>query len=118
MWRAHASVILAFAAAVACGRAPEARQYDLRGQILAVDRERREVLVDHEDIAGFMPAVLAFAKRFGVTAQPADPDIGLVHNLRTAIIDPQGRLVTAYSGTMWTPAELVADLRKAPAPAH
>ncbi|MBI2187218.1 MAG: SCO family protein [Acidobacteria bacterium] len=62
--------------------------------------------------------VLAFAKRFGVTAQSGDPDIGLVHNLRTAVIDAHGRLVTAYSGNTWTPAELVADLRKAPAPAH
>ena len=285
MWRAHALVVLALAAA-ACSRPPEARQYEVRGQILAVDRDRREVLVDHEDIQGFMPAmtmpyrvddpalldgktpgdlftatlvvedvraylatltttghaplrtppagplvtdadlltegdvvpdhalvdhtgaarplgslrggrvaltfmytrcplpdfcplmdkhfaavqreiraspdladvrlvsvtldpdydvpavlerhakalgaepgrwdflsgtpdeVLAFAKRFGVTAQPGDPDIGLVHNLRTAVIDAEGRLVTAYSGNMWTPAELVADLKKAPASAH
>jgi len=284
MWRAHGLVILALAAAAACGRAPESRQYEVRGQILAVDRDRREVLVDHEDIQGFMPAmtmpyrvddpalldgkkpgdlftatlvvedvraylstltttgrapleappagplvtdadllregevvpdhalvdhtgaprplgslrggrvaltfmytrcplpdfcplmdkhfaavqqeirtapdladvrlvsvtldpdydvpavlerharalgaepgrwyfltgtpdeVLAFAKRFGVTAQPGDPDIGLVHNLRTAVIDADGRLVAAYSGNMWTPAELVADLKKAPAP--
>jgi protein SCO1/2 len=286
MSRAHAVVIVALAAAAACSRTPEARQYELRGQILAVDRARREVLVDHDDIAGFMPAmtmpyrvedpalldgkkpgdlftatlvveearaflstltatghaplntppagplitdadllrdgevvpdqalvdhtgtarslaslrggrvaltfmytrcplpdfcplmdkhfaavqegiraapdladvhlvsvtldpdydvpavlerhakalgaqagrwhfltgkpadVLAFAKRFGVTAQSGDPDVGLVHNLRTAIIDPQGRLVTAYSGNMWTPAELLADLRKTPAPAR
>jgi protein SCO1/2 len=286
MWRPHAVLIVIVAAASACGRAPDARQYELRGQILAVDRDRREVLVDHEDIAGFMPAmtmpyrvdnpmlldgkqpgdlftatlvveetraylsaltttghaplktppaaplitdadllregevvpdhalvdhtgaprplgslrghrvaltfmytrcplpdfcplmdkhfaavqqeigkspdladvrlvsvtldpdydvaavlerhakalgaqpgrwyfltgkpddVLGFARRFGVTAQSGDPDIGLVHNLRTAIIDPQGRLVTAYSGNMWTPAELVADLRKTSAPAH
>jgi protein SCO1/2 len=286
MWHAHSLAILAVVAAAACGRAPEARQYEVRGQILAVDRDRREVLVDHEDIKGFMPAmtmpyrvndpalldgktpgdlftatlvvedvraylstltttghapletqpagplitdadllkegevvpdyalvdhtgtarplgslrgqrvaltfmytrcplpdfcplmdkhfaavqqeirrspdladvrlvsvtldpdydvpavlarhaaalgaepgrwyfltgkpdeVLAFAKRFGVTAQPGDPDIGLVHNLRTAVIDAQGRLVTAYSGNMWTPAELVADIKKAPAPAH
>jgi len=286
MARAQAVLMLAVAAAAGCGGAPEARQYEVRGQILTVDRERREVLVDHEDIAGFMPAmtmpyrvddpalldgkepgdlftatlvvedvraylstltttgraplkapptaplitdadllkegavvpdhalvdhtgaarpigslrggrvaltfmytrcplpdfcplmdkhfaavqqdvqaspdladvrlvsvtldpdydvpavlerhatalgaepgrwyfltgrpdeVLAFAKRFGVTAQPGDPDIGLLHNLRTAIIDAQGRLVAAYSGNMWTPAELVADLRKTPAPAR
>jgi protein SCO1/2 len=286
MWRAHAVAIVALTTIVACTRAPETRQYEVRGQILALDRERREVLVDHEDIAGFMPAmtmpyrvddpallegkkpgdlftatlvvedtraylstltatghaplktpsggpliteadllkegevvpdhslvdhtgaarplgslrggrlaltfmytrcplpdfcplmdkhfaavqeeirrssdltdvrlvsvtldpdydvpavlarhakalgaqpgrwyfltgkpddVLAFAKRFGVTAQADDPDIGLVHNLRTAIIDPQGRFVAAYSGNMWTPAELIADLRKTPAPAR
>jgi len=286
MWRTRAVSIALVVAASACGRAPDARQYEVRGQILAVDRDRREVLVNHQDIPGFMPAmtmpyrvedaalldgkkpgdlftatlvvedvraylstltttghapletppaaplitdadllkegevvpdhalvdhtgtarplgslrgsrvaltfmytrcplpdfcplmdkhfaavqqeirrsrdladvrlvsvtldpdydvpavlerhakalgaeagrwyfltgqpadVLAFAKRFGVTAQPGDPDIGLVHNLRTAVIDAQGRLVTAYSGNMWTPAELVADLRKTPAPAR
>ena len=69
-------------------------------------------------LSGTPDEVLAFAKRFGVTAQPGDPDIGLVHNLRTAVIDAEGRLVTAYSGNMWTPAELVADLKKAPAPAR
>ena len=286
MSRAAALMILALVTTAACGRAPEARQYEVRGQILRIDRERREVLVDHEDITGFMPAmtmpykvndpalldgkqsgdlftatlvveevnaylstltttgraplkaeaatplitasdllaegetvpddalvdqtgtarpistlrghrvavtfmytrcplpdfcplmdkhfaavqqeigrspdladvrlvsvtldpdydvpavlarhaatlgaerdrwyfltgtpddVLAFARRFGVTAQSGDPDIGLVHNLRTAIIDPEGRFVTAYSGTMWTPAELVADIKKTPAPAR
>jgi cytochrome oxidase Cu insertion factor (SCO1/SenC/PrrC family) len=41
-----------------------------------------------------------------------------VHNLRTAVIAPDGRLVKAYSGNMWTPAELIADLKAAPAPAH
>jgi protein SCO1/2 len=283
---ARGLVLLALAAPAACAGAPESRQYEVRGQILAVDRDRREVLVDHADIPGFMPAmtmpyrvedaglldgkqpgdlftatlvvedvraylstltttghapietppagplitdadllkagevvpdhalvdhagtsrpisalrggrvaltfmytrcplpdfcplmdrhfaaiqkevrtspdladvrlvsvtidpdydvpavlerhakalgaepgrwffltgrpdeVLAFAKRFGVTAQRGDPDVGLVHNLRTAVIDAQGRLVAAHSGNMWTPAELVADLRKAPAPVH
>jgi protein SCO1/2 len=286
MWRVGGLVLLATAAVAACSRAPEARQYEVRGQILGIDRERREVLVDHADIKGFMPAmtmpyrvndpalldgkkpgdlftatlvveevhaylstltttghaplktppagplitdadllregdvvpdhalvdhqgtarplgslhghrvaltfmytrcplpdfcplmdkqfaavqeeirrspdlrdvrlvsvtldpdydvpavlerhaktvgaepgrwffltgkpddVLAFAKRFGVTAQPGDPDVGLVHSLRTAVIDAQGRLVTAYSGNMWTPAELVADLKQASPPVH
>jgi protein SCO1/2 len=42
----------------------------------------------------------------------------ITHNLRTAVIDPQGRLVTIHTGNSWTPAELVADLTAAPAPAH
>jgi protein SCO1/2 len=65
---------------------------------------------NREDVAGF-------AKSFGVTVD-APAGSPLVHNLRTAVIDPQGRLVKAYSGNMWTPAELVADLKAAPAPAH
>ena len=62
--------------------------------------------------------ITAFARSFGVTAEPDTPGSALVHNLRTAVIDPDGRLVKAYSGNMWTPAELIADLTAAPAPAH
>jgi protein SCO1/2 len=36
-----------------------------------------------------------------------------VHNLRTAVVDREGRLARLVSGNEWTPAELVADLRKA-----
>ena len=66
-------------------------------------------------VTGDRDEVLAFAKRFGVIAEPGEPNT-LVHNLRTAVIDSQGRLVTAYSGNMWSPAELVADLNATPAP--
>ncbi len=48
-------------------------------------------------------------------AEPGEPNT-LVHNLRTAVIDSQSRLVKAYSGNMWSPAELVADLKATPAP--
>ncbi len=41
----------------ACQRAPEARTYQLKGQVLAVDAATREILVKHEDIPGFMPAM-------------------------------------------------------------
>jgi protein SCO1/2 len=66
-------------------------------------------------VTGNRDELSRFNKAFGVTADAGSP---LVHNLRTAVIDPQGRLVKAYSGNMWTPAELVADLTAAPAPAH
>jgi protein SCO1 len=42
--------------------------------------------------------------------------IDITHNLRTAVIDPDGRLVTMHTGNSWTPAELIADLTAAPAP--
>ena len=41
----------------ACGRAPESRTYQLKGQVFAVKPETKEVLVKHEDIPGFMPAM-------------------------------------------------------------
>ena len=51
------AVAAALVAAVACSRAPESRRYELRGQIVGISPERQEVLVDHEDIPGFMPAM-------------------------------------------------------------
>lgn len=61
-------------------------------------------------LTGKRDDVLAFARRFGVITEPGDASAPVVHNLRTAVIDPQGRLVKAYSGSIWSPAELVADL--------
>jgi protein SCO1/2 len=60
-----------------------------------------------------------FAAKFGVIAEPSDesPAI-LTHNLSTAVIDADGRLVKIRPGNMWTPADLIADLTAAPAPAH
>lgn len=62
--------------------------------------------------------VLGFAKRFGVLAEPGESAGIVVHNLRTAVIDAQGRLVSVHSGNMWTPAEIVADLTKASTSTH
>lgn len=42
---------------VSCSRAPEHRTYQLTGQILVVKPDTNEVLVKHEDIPGFMPAM-------------------------------------------------------------
>lgn len=39
---------------LACSRA---RQYELRGQVLAVDRARQELTIKHDDIRGFMPGM-------------------------------------------------------------
>jgi protein SCO1/2 len=53
------------------------------------------------------------ASRFGVSviADPNTPTF--THNLRTAVIDPRGRLVNVYSGNDWTPDGLLNDLRNA-----
>jgi protein SCO1/2 len=61
----------------------------------------------------------AFSARFGVTAEPSDESPAvLTHNLSTAVIDADGKLVKIRPGNMWTPAELIADLKAVPAPAH
>lgn len=60
-----------------------------------------------------------FASKFGVTAEPSDESPAVItHNLSTAVIDADGRLVKIRAGNMWTPAELIADLKAAPAPRH
>src|SRR6185503_20657330 len=50
-------VSLTLALLVACSREPPARQYELEGQILGIERARNEVLIRHENIKGFMPAM-------------------------------------------------------------
>ena len=69
-------------------------------------------------VTGPTEELARFARSFGVTTEQSAPDALVVHNLRTAVIDSEGRLVKAYSGNMWTPAELIADLKAVPAPAH
>jgi protein SCO1 len=60
-----------------------------------------------------------FASQFGLYVEHNPQDaIDITHNLRTAVVDPEGRLVTVHNGNSWTPAELVADLSAAPAPTH
>jgi len=59
----------------------------------------------------------AFAEQFGLYVERPDAQSAdITHNLRTAVVDAEGRLVTAHSGNDWTPAELVADLQATPAP--
>ena len=35
----------------------------------------------------------------------------ITHNLRTAIIDADGKLVKVYTGNEWTPDQVLADLK-------
>jgi protein SCO1 len=61
----------------------------------------------------------AFWPQFGILSERESPsDLEVIHNLRTAVIDANGRLVRMYTGNSWTPAEIVADLEATPAPTH
>jgi protein SCO1/2 len=52
-----------------------------------------------------------FAMRFGVSVARAIQDQrDITHNLRTAIIDGDGKLVKVYIGNEWTPDQALADL--------
>lgn len=57
MIRWVAFALIGLTAATGCARAPEVSTYELKGQILAVRPETDEILVKHEDIKGFMPAM-------------------------------------------------------------
>ncbi len=43
--------------AAACGTAPERRTFTLQGQVQSLDMPRKLVIVKHEEIKGFMPAM-------------------------------------------------------------
>jgi cytochrome oxidase Cu insertion factor (SCO1/SenC/PrrC family) len=58
--------------------------------------------------------IASFAANFGVSIMREGSDPGnVVHNLRTAIVDANGRLVKVVTGMQWSPAEFVTDLRRA-----
>jgi protein SCO1/2 len=63
--------------------------------------------------------VQRFEEQFGIHVERDETNKWqLIHNLRTAVIDADGKVVKTESGNFWTPAELVADLEKTPAPRH
>lgn len=70
-------------------------------------------------LTGDPEEVAAFSHALGIyTERDLGTGANLTHNLRTAVIDADGRLVNVHSGNDWTPADLVADLTAIPAPAH
>ena len=55
-----------------------------------------------------------FASQFGVSILRNNGSAQeIAHNLRTAVIDAAGRLVTVLNGSEWTPAGLLTELEKA-----
>ena len=63
--------------------------------------------------------VKRFAEQFGIHYELDQTNKWqIIHNLRTAVIAPDGRVVKTESGNFWKPADLVADLEKTPPPAH
>ena len=70
-------------------------------------------------VTGEPEAAGRFARQFGIfTEKDLGSGANLTHNLRTAVVDAEGRMVKVHSGNDWTPADLVADLKATPAPAH
>lgn len=65
-------------------------------------------------LTGTREAIDRLTSKFGVSViSEADAAQPITHNLRTAIVDPHGRLVKIYSGNDWTADALLRDLREA-----
>jgi protein SCO1/2 len=65
-------------------------------------------------LTGDREEVDSFASQFGVSiSRNPDASAEIVHNLRTAVIDGEGKLVTTLSGSEWAPPDLVAEIRRA-----
>ncbi|HEX6463650.1 MAG TPA: SCO family protein [Vicinamibacterales bacterium] len=63
-------------------------------------------------LTGTPEAIDTMTSRFGVsTIQEKESPDTITHNLRTAIVDRNGRLVKTYTGNDWTPEALLDDLR-------
>lgn len=86
------------------------------------EHDTPKVLAAHAARLGADPAVWTFltgdrvtidrfAARFGVGLVRSGDAAEITHNLRTVLLDEQGRLVKVYSGSEWTPAAALADLR-------
>lgn len=65
-------------------------------------------------VTGDQGSIATFASRFGTSVFREGSDAGdITHNLRTAVIAPNGTLSTILTGTEWTPADLLNALRHA-----
>lgn len=87
--------------------------HDTPAIIQAHARTRGADPVTWSYLTGPQAAIEHFTSRFGVSTIAGTDAQTITHNLRTAVVDRQGRLVTIYSGNEWTADEMLADLRKA-----
>jgi protein SCO1/2 len=53
-----------------------------------------------------------FGAHFGVqVARAMDDPLNITHNLRTAVIDKDGKLVKTFTGNEWTPQQVIDELK-------
>jgi protein SCO1 len=94
-------VCIVLLSCAACAREREASTYELTGQILVVKPDTNEVLVKHEDIPGFMPAMtMPYAVRDAALLKDRVPG-----DLITATLKVEATLahLTAITRTGWAP---------------
>ena len=66
-------------------------------------------------LTGDLAAVTAITEQFGVMFWRENPDEPISHNLRTVVVDTQGRVQKIIPNNDWTGDELVAEILKAAA---
>lgn len=67
-------------------------------------------------LTGDVAEVAKFGEQFGLYVEhDATSSINIIHNLRTVVVDPAGRVVKLHNGNAWTTAEILADLTTAAA---
>ena len=77
----------------ACARKPETKQYPLKGQVLAVNRDKKEVTIKHEDIPGFMPGMtMSFPVADPALLEGREP--GELVTATLEVIDALGKLTS------------------------
>lgn len=114
--RALVAVVALAAGCARSGPAPETREYELVGQVLAVRPESSELLVRHEDIEGFMPGMtMPFRVQDAVLLDGVEP--GDLIRATLAVADGRGWL-TAIEKTGSAPLPEVAAAFPAAAGAH
>jgi protein SCO1/2 len=63
-------------------------------------------------LTGTQSAIDRFAVQFGVYVVRDDKTATVTHNLRTAVIGPDGRLRRLFEGSDWKPTDLLASLSR------
>ena len=64
-------------------------------------------------VTGAREDIERFGSRFGVSVIRNRAPDDIMHNLRTAVIDPSGRLVRVLGGNDWKAEDLLQELRSA-----
>jgi protein SCO1/2 len=99
-------------AAAACGRQAETRQYELQGQVLAIQPERNEILIKHDDIKGFMPAMtMPFKVRDAAMLTGREPGDLITATLEVGDVDAH---LSAITKTGHAPLETPPAVSDAP----
>jgi len=69
---------------------------------------------DWSFVTGDPDDLTRFASRFGISVLRDEPQAAeIVHNLRTAVIDRDGRLTTIFPGSDWDAKDLLKEIRRA-----